>query len=118
MEREGRVLQTLAFSVCRWDAKARRGQFKKAQDLREVAKTIPAARLFVETDCPFLAPVPKRGRRNEPSYVNHTAEKIAEVQGLSIEDVRRTTELNFFELFGIGTNAKTGTISYKIRNCL
>lgn len=92
--------------------------FKKAQDLREVAKTIPADRLFVETDCPFLAPVPKRGKRNEPSYVNHTAEKIAEVRGLSIEDVRRTTELNFFELFGIGTNAKTGTISYKIRNSL
>jgi TatD DNase family protein len=92
--------------------------FKNAEDLRNVAKTIPADRLFAETDCPYLTPVPHRGKRNEPAYVNFTAEKLAEIRGLKIEDVQRTMALNFFELFGIGENAKTGTISYKIRNSL
>ena len=92
--------------------------FKNADELRAVAKTIPADRLFVETDSPYLAPVPQRGKRNEPAYVNFTAETIAQIRGVSIEDLQRTTELNFFELFGIGKNAKTGTISYKIRNSL
>jgi TatD DNase family protein len=92
--------------------------FKKAEDLRHVAKTIPADRLFAETDCPYLTPVPHRGKRNEPAYVNHTAEKLAELRGLKIEDVQRTMSLNFFELFGVGDNAKTGTVSYKIRNSL
>ena len=92
--------------------------FKKSDELRTVAKTIPADRLFVETDCPFLAPVPKRGKRNEPSYVNHVAQQIAEVRGLTVEDLARATALNFFELFGIGTEAKTGTVSYQIRNSL
>lgn len=92
--------------------------FKKAEDLREVAKTIPAERLFAETDCPYLTPVPHRGKRNEPSFVHFTAEKLAEIRGLKIEDVERTMALNFFELFGIGENAKTGTVSYKIRNSL
>ena len=92
--------------------------FKKAEALREVAKTIPADRLFAETACPYLPPVPHRGKRNEPAYVNFTAEKLAELRGLKIEDVQRTMALNFFELFGIGENAKTGTVSYKIRNSL
>ncbi len=92
--------------------------FKKAEELREVAKTIPADRLFAETDCPYLTPVPHRGKRNEPAYVNFTTEKLAEIRGLKIEDVQRTMALNFFELFGIGENAKTGTVSYKIRNSL
>lgn len=92
--------------------------FKKSEELRAVAKTIPADRLFVETDCPYLAPVPQRGKRNEPSFVHHTAELIAQVRGLNVEDVQRTSELNFFELFGIGKNAPTGTVSYQIRNSL
>ena len=92
--------------------------FKKAEDLREVAKTVPADRLFTETDCPYLTPVPHRGKRNDPAYVNFTAEKLAELRGLKIEDVQRTMSLNFFNLFGIGENAKTGTVSYKIRNSL
>ncbi|MBT3515100.1 MAG: radical SAM protein, partial [Nitrospina sp.] len=92
--------------------------FKKADELREVAKNVPADRLFAETDCPYLTPVPHRGKRNEPSYVNHTAEKLAEIRGLKIEDVERTMALNFVELFGIGAQAKTGTVSYKIRNSL
>lgn len=92
--------------------------FNKSDELRAVAKTIPADRLFVETDCPFLAPMPKRGKRNEPAFVNFTTERIAEVRGLRVEDVQRTSELNFFELFGIGKNAPTGTVSYQIRNSL
>ena len=92
--------------------------FKNAEALRAVAKTIPADRLFAETDCPYLSPVPMRGKRNEPAYVNHTAEKLAEIRGVSIEDLERTTALNFFELFGIGENAKPGTISYVIRDSL
>jgi len=92
--------------------------FKKSEELRAIAKTIPADRLFVETDCPFLAPVPKRGKRNEPSYVMHTAQLIADVRGVDIKDIQRTTSLNFFELFGIGKEAKTGTVSYQIRNSL
>jgi len=92
--------------------------FKKSDELRAVAKTIPADRLFVETDCPFLAPTPKRGKRNEPSYVIHTAQLIADVRGLDIKDIQRTTTLNFFELFGVGKKAKTGTVSYQIRNSL
>ena len=92
--------------------------FKKSDGLRDVAKTIPADRLFAETDCPYLTPAPHRGKRNEPAYVNFTAERLAEIRGLKIEDVERTMALNFFELFGIGGNAKTGTVSYKIRNSL
>jgi TatD DNase family protein len=92
--------------------------FKKSEELRAIAKTVPADRLFVETDCPFLAPVPKRGSRNEPSYVIHTAQLIAELRGLNINDVQRTMALNFFELFGMGKDAKTGQVSYQIRNSL
>ncbi len=92
--------------------------FKKLEDLRAVAKTIPAERLFAETDCPYLAPVPKRGKRNEPAYVNHTAELLADLRGVSIQDFQRTSALNFYELFGIGDNAKTGTVAYQIRNSL
>ena len=92
--------------------------FKKSDGLRDVAKTIPADRLFTETDCPYLTPAPHRGKRNEPAYVNFTAERLAVIRGLKIEDVKRAMALNFFELFGIGENAKTGTVSYKIRNSL
>ena len=74
--------------------------FKKSDELRAIAKTIPADRLFVETDCPFLTPTPNRGKRNEPSFVIHTAKLIADVRGLNINDIQRSTSLNFFELFG------------------
>ncbi len=92
--------------------------FKKLEELREVAKNVPADRLFAETDCPYLAPVPKRGKRNEPSYVEHTINLLANIRGLKLQDVERTMELNFFDLFGIGEAANPGTITYKIRNSL
>ena len=92
--------------------------FKRAEDLREVAKIIPPDRLFAETDSPYLTPSPNRGKRNEPSNVRFTTEKLAEVRGVTIEDIQRTIAQNFYELFGLGQSAEPGTISYRIRNSL
>ena len=76
--------------------------FKKADALREVALTVPLERLLVETDCPYLAPVPQRGRRNEPAYVAATARFLAELRGVGVEELGRTTSENFARLFGVG----------------
>jgi TatD DNase family protein len=76
--------------------------FKKADALREVARTVPLERLLVETDCPYLAPVPHRGRRNEPAYVVETARFLAELRGVRDEELGRTTSENFLRLFGVG----------------
>ncbi len=73
--------------------------FKNAVDLAEFAKEIPDDRLLVETDAPFLAPVPKRGKTCEPSFVTHTAAFIAEKRGVSYADLDQTTSANFYRLF-------------------
>ena len=73
--------------------------FKKAEALREVAKSVPLDRLLVETDAPYLAPVPHRGKRNEPAYVVHTAALIAELRGLDPAALAAATTENFFRLF-------------------
>ncbi|ADM10269.1 urease/pyrimidinase family protein [Parvularcula bermudensis HTCC2503] len=73
--------------------------FKKADEVREVAKMIPMDRLLIETDCPFLAPVPHRGRRNEPAYLPLVAAKLAEVKGIEPEILGEATTDNFFRLF-------------------
>lgn len=73
--------------------------FKNAEEIREVAKFVPADRYLVETDAPYLAPVPHRGGTNEPSYVAHTAAKVAEVRGISLEQLGAETADNFFRLF-------------------
>lgn len=73
--------------------------FKKSQDLRDVAKTIPMDRLLVETDSPYLAPMPYRGKRNEPSYVVETAKMLAEVKGVDYETIAVQTTQNFYTLF-------------------
>lgn len=73
--------------------------FKSATDLREVAKQVPLDRLLVETDSPYLAPMPHRGKRNEPAYVRHVGELIADLKGLSPEEVGEATSRNFFRLF-------------------
>lgn len=73
--------------------------FKKADELREVAKFAPIDRVLVETDSPFLAPIPHRGGRNEPAYTRITAEKVAEVRRMSLEEVAEKTTHNFYRLF-------------------
>ena len=75
--------------------------FKKAENLREVARTVPPERLLVETDCPFLAPVPFRGRRNEPAYVIETARFLAELRGVGHEELGLVTSENFARFFGL-----------------
>ena len=73
--------------------------FNKSDDLREIFADIPPERLLVETDAPYLAPVPFRGRRNEPSFVGKTAEKLAEIKGMNIEETAKITSDNFKRLF-------------------
>src|SRR5437764_13226479 len=75
--------------------------FPKAENIRDVARTIPEDRMFIETDSPFLAPVPYRGKRNEPAFVAKTAEKIAELRGKASEEVGNFTAQNFFRFFGL-----------------
>ena len=75
--------------------------FKKAENLREAAKIVPLERLLIETDCPFLAPVPNRGKRNEPSFVVHTARFLADFYGIEIELLAARTTQNFKTLFVI-----------------
>ncbi|KAF0100749.1 MAG: tatD [bacterium] len=73
--------------------------FKNALELKEVARRVSLDRLLIETDAPYLAPVPHRGRRNEPAYVRHVAEEIARLRGISLEAVEAATTANFFRLF-------------------
>jgi len=75
--------------------------FKNADALRDVVRKVPLERMLVETDSPYLTPVPHRGRRNEPAYVRYVGETIASVKGLSLEEVARGTTQNVRELFGI-----------------
>jgi len=92
--------------------------FPKAEALREVVRQVPIEHLLVETDAPYLAPVPMRGKRNEPAFVRHTAEAIAKIKGLTLEDVGRITSFNAMQLFGMGTMPERGQITYPIRNSL
>ena len=73
--------------------------FDNAEDLRAIAEEVPLERILVETDAPFLAPVPLRGKRNEPAFVVHTAAKLAELKGETPESIGRITSENFFALF-------------------
>ena len=73
--------------------------FKNGQDLRDLAADLPAHRILVETDAPFLAPLPYRGKRNEPSYVVETAKVLAQGRGVNAEEIARQTTENFFRLF-------------------
>lgn len=73
--------------------------FPKSSELREIARDIPAERLLVETDAPYLAPVPVRGKRNEPANVRHTATVLAAIRGMSLEELGALTTANFLRLF-------------------
>ncbi|MDD2897695.1 MAG: YchF/TatD family DNA exonuclease [Desulfuromonadaceae bacterium] len=86
--------------------------------LREVVRSVSIDRMLVETDCPYLPPVPHRGKRNEPAYVRIAAEKLAEVKGLTLEDVARITTKNAGDLFGITLWDQSEKIAYRIRNSL
>jgi TatD DNase family protein len=73
--------------------------FKNSQALRDIARELPGDRLLVETDAPYLAPLPYRGKRNEPAYVAETAKVLAETRGVSPDEIARQTTENFFRLF-------------------
>jgi TatD DNase family protein len=75
--------------------------YKTAQPLRDAVTRVPLDRILIETDCPYLAPVPKRGRRNEPAYVVHTAEVVAQAAGVPLEELARLTVANTCRVFGI-----------------
>lgn len=75
--------------------------FKSAKTLQEVAQKVPLDRMLVETDCPYLAPNPHRGKMNQPAYVKHVAEFIAELRGIPVTEVAEQTTQNYFNLFGL-----------------
>ncbi|MBW2631942.1 MAG: TatD family hydrolase [Deltaproteobacteria bacterium] len=75
--------------------------YRKSETLRDVVRRMPIDRLLVETDCPYLSPEPKRGKRNEPANVVYTARRIAQIKGLPFEDVARITSTNTMNVFGI-----------------
>lgn len=79
--------------------------FKKADELRDIARHLPLERLLVETDAPYLAPIPNRGKRNEPAFVAHTAACLAKLKGLSEAQIAETTTDNFFQLFTKATRS-------------
>jgi TatD DNase family protein len=92
--------------------------FKNVKKLVEIVKVIPDDYLLIETDAPYLTPEPFRGRRNEPSFILNTAKKIAELRGITFEDISRITTLNAKRLFDLNGLTKKGEITYKIRNSL
>jgi len=83
--------------------------FKNSAALREIAKSVPADRFLVETDAPYLAPLPYRGKRNEPAYVVEVAKVLAEVRGMTLEELSRRSTENFFKLFSKAPSERFGS---------
>ncbi len=81
--------------------------FPRAENIREVAAKVPLDRMLIETDAPFLAPLPYRGKRNEPAWVGRVADKLAEVRGTTAEQVASSTANNFFRFFGVAPDAES-----------
>lgn len=92
--------------------------FKKAKSLQEIVTKIPDDYLLTETDAPFLAPEPLRGKKNEPAFMIHTIKNIAELRGVRPEDIDRITTLNAKRLFRTGELPATGEVAYRIRDSL
>jgi TatD DNase family protein len=80
--------------------------FKNAKDLKGVAQRVPLERMLIETDAPYLAPVPFRGKLNQPAYVRHVADEIARLRELDVGEVARATSANFFGLFGVNPDVQ------------
>ncbi len=74
--------------------------FKNAKNVAEVAKKVPLEKMLIETDAPYLAPVPYRGKKNEPQYIPYVAERIAELKNIPLNEVARKTTENYYHLFG------------------
>lgn len=92
--------------------------FPKAEGLRKAVAGVPYESLLIETDAPYLAPVPKRGGRNEPAYVKYVAEKVSELRGITPQDLDRILLFNFETLFRLRSGSAEGRIAYEIRNNL
>ncbi len=95
----GAELARRAAALGAWFSVSGIATFKAAEEVRAVIADMPADRIIVETDCPYLAPVPMRGRRNEPAYLPHILAKLAEIRGWSLEEAEARTEAAFFALF-------------------
>jgi TatD DNase family protein len=95
----GAELAARAAALGAWFSVSGIATFKAAEDVREVIRQMPAERIIVETDCPYLAPVPHRGRRNEPAYLPDVLAKLAEIRGWSLAEAEQRTEDAFFALF-------------------
>ncbi len=95
----GAELAEQAAEMGAWFSVSGIATFKAAHDVREVIRAMPADRIIVETDCPYLAPVPHRGRRNEPAYIGHVLQTLAEVRGWSLGEAEIRTTDAFFALF-------------------
>ena len=95
----GAELAKIAAEMGAWFSVSGIATFKAAEDVRAVIRDMPGDRIIVETDCPYLAPIPHRGRRNEPAYVGHVLDKLAEIRGWSAEEAERITTEAFFGLF-------------------
>jgi TatD DNase family protein len=79
--------------------------FKNATELKDVARRVPLERMLIETDSPYLAPVPHRGKRNQPAWVRHVAEEIARLRDVPVDTIAAATSSNFFRLFGVARDA-------------
>ncbi|WP_428149142.1 TatD family hydrolase [Brevundimonas sp.] len=95
----GAELAEQAAEMGAWFSVSGIATFKAAEDVRQVVRAMPADRIIVETDCPYLAPVPHRGRRNEPAYIGHVLQALADIRGWSREEAEAKTTDAFFSLF-------------------
>jgi TatD DNase family protein len=85
--------------------------FPKAQQIRDAAREVPLPRILIETDSPFLAPVPHRGKRNEPAFVKETARNLGELRGLTAEEIGQQTTRNFYNFFKLAETTESKVLA-------